>query len=169
MSDSTKAIPPGVDSPPSLATLSAAGDSVHDIGLCRYAALMTQLGSGQTRSAVLSSASLSEEQWNEVEKTWGLRLAKAAQAGDTKLLLEFEKAVAKAYRDCPALEPTRSLAEYASMVAAIENGTEPVIVCAKAKLRLNEFFALQQAWTRKVASDPELSESFRLLVDGAKS
>jgi hypothetical protein len=128
---------------------------------------MTRLAAGQPRHLLLSGARLDEKTWLDVEKTWGLRLAAAAQRADTQTLLDFEKAVAETQRSCPAPDPSRTMAEYAAMVASIENGTAPIAVCAQYQLKLGDFFALQQAWTRRITSDPELARTFRNMVNGA--
>lgn len=142
-------------------------DPVHGIDLVGYASIMARLASGQSRQALLSGAGLDEQKWQDVEKTWGLRLAKAAQQNDTRTLLAFEKGVAAAHRDSAPGDPTRGLAEYAAMVAALERGTSPIEVCAAADLKLAQFFELQQAWTRRIASDPALAATFRSMVQAA--
>src|SRR5512145_3285345 len=131
-------------------------DAVHGVELTTYAQLMTRLASGQPRDSVLTGAELDERRWAEVEKAWGLRLAKAAQQGQTHVLLEFERAVAEAQSNCPPPEPSHSLEIYAAMVARIEQGTTPMDVCAHFGLKLRQFFELQQAWTRRIAKDVEL-------------
>lgn len=142
---------------------------VYGIDLPTYAALMTRLASGQPRGLVLSGASLDERTWLEVEKTWALRLAKAAQRGDTSTILEFERGVAAAQQNCPAPDPSRSMADYAAMSAAIEKGASPIEVCAHFEMKLTEFFELQQAWTRRIIADPNLARAFRELVASANA
>src|SRR5512138_2822159 len=108
---------------------------VHGIDLAGYASLMTRLAAGQPRHLLLSGANLDEKTWLEVEKTWGLRLAAAAQRADTQTLLDFEKAVAETQRSCPPPDPSHTMAKYAAMVARLENGTAPIAVCAQYQLK----------------------------------
>ncbi|HMA94026.1 MAG TPA: hypothetical protein VKP30_15145 [Polyangiaceae bacterium] len=140
-------------------------DAVHGVDLTTYAQLMTRLASGQPRDSVLTGAGLDERSWAEVEKACGLRLAKAAQQGQTHVLLDFERAVADAQSNCPPSEPSHSLEIYAAMVAQIEQGMTPMDVCAHFGLKLRQFFELQQAWTRRIAKDAELGRKFRGMVE----
>ncbi len=154
--------------PPSDAESQAApaiSGAVHGVDLTTYAQLMTRLASGQPRDSVLTGAGLDERSWTEVEKTWGLRLAKAAQQGQTHVLLEFERAVADAQSNCPPPEPSHSLEIYAAMVARIEQGMAPMDVCAHFGLKLGQFFELQQAWTRRIVREPEIGRKFRGMVE----
>jgi hypothetical protein len=144
--------------------------AVHGVDLKRYAELMTRLASGEPRAQVLDGAALDEQKWLEIEKTWGLRLAEAAQRGNTQALIEFEKGVADAQKNASVTtEPRRSLQDYAHMVALTQSGVDPVTVCARAKLRLGEFFELQQAWTQRLTKDPALAAAFREMVASARN
>jgi len=149
--------------------LPSMSDAVHGVDLTTYAQLMTRLASGQPRDSVLTGAGLDEQSWTEVEKACGLRLAKAAQQGQTHVLLEFERAVAVAQSNCPPPEPSHSLEIYAAMVARIEQGMTPMNVCAHFGLNLRQFFELQQAWTRRIVSEPEIGRNFRGMVEGGKA
>lgn len=142
--------------------------AVNGVELADYAAITMRLASGQSRTTVFAAAKLDEQSWQVVEKTWGIRLAKAAQRGDTQLLLEFQKSVVEAQRDSDVPEPSKPLSEYAAMVATIENGIDPVVVCAQAGLNLPAFFELQQAWTRRITNDPNLAKQFRVLVESSQ-
>lgn len=146
-----------------------ASDAVHGVDLAMYAQLMTRLASGQPRDSVLTGAGLDERSCTEVEKAWGLRLAKAAQQGQTHVLLEFERAVADAQSNCPPPEPSHSLEIYAAMVAQIEQGMTPLDVCAHFGLKLRQFFELQQAWTRRIVGEPEIGRRFRGMVEAGRA
>lgn len=143
-------------------------DPMHGIDLLGFARVTAQLASRQPRQTVLSGTGLSEEQWQSVEKAWGLRLAAAAQRMDTALLLQFERAVAAAQQGCEAPAPSRTMSDYAKMVAALERGATPIEIRAAYSMRLDEFFALQQAYTRRVPSDPAEADRFSRLVDAAR-
>lgn len=154
--------------PPSDADSQAApsmSDAVHGVDLTTYAQLMTRIASGQPRDSVLTGAGLDERSWTEVERACGLRLAKAAQEGQTHVLLEFERAIADAQSNCPPPEPSHSLEIYAAMVAQIEQGMTPMDVCAHFGLKLRQFFELQQAWTRRIVGEPEIGRRFRGMVE----
>lgn len=144
-------------------------DPLHGIDLFGFARITAQLAVRRPRQAVLSGAGLDEEQWQSVEKAWGLRLAAAAQRMDTAMLLQFERAMASAQQACEAPAPTRPMSDYAQMVAALERGVTPIEICAAYGMKLDEFFALQQAYTRRISSDPAEADRFSRLVEARQT
>src|SRR5262249_49703888 len=134
--------------------------AVHGIDLDAYARIAAELAErAQDRRRILSEHRLDEMRWLDVEKTWLLRVAVAAMQRDLSLGEDLDRAYAAAQATLGAVEPTRSLQEYAALLAQIESGREVPVVLAEAKLSLGDWVRLQRAWTARIVQDAALAET----------
>ncbi len=142
---------------------------MHGVDLLGYAKASARLASGVPRAEIIAQYGLDDARWLDVDKAFGLYLADAARRGDVETLKAFEGWHAEEQAACPAPAPSRPLAAYAQIAAALQAGAVPLVVCAEAGLTLPEFFALQAAWTRRLLADPALHEEYSRLVESALS
>jgi hypothetical protein len=136
-------------------------EPVRGVDLVGYAALAARLAEQrEPRGAVLQVAGLDEPAWMEIERTWMMRIGLSALQGDTSLLREYDEAYLAAQGSLGPAEPTRTLEEYAAIVARIERGEPPPQVFAAAGLSLADFARLQRAWAPRIAQDPAMRDDF---------
>jgi hypothetical protein len=164
-SSSTLPIFPGGPDP----NLPIPREAVEGYDLPRYTQVSARLAEGkEPREGVLASEKLTERGWAHVELTWMLRIASALLAGDQTLALEFDRLYVEAQDSLGPTEPTLPLDKYAVLVAQLEGGREPMEAFAEHGLSLADAARLQRAWTRRLAHDPAMNETFREMVGAAR-
>ena len=120
------------------------------------------------RGATLAEHRLDESRWMEIEKTWLLRVATASLQKDLSLGEELDRAYTAAQASLGPTDPTRSLEEYAKLMARIEGGEDVASVARSAGMSLGDWARLSRAWTARLAQDPAIGEAFRGMVARAR-
>jgi len=144
-------------------------EAVEGYDLERYARLSARLAEGrEPREGILATEKLTERGWANIELTWMLRIATALLAGDQSLALEFDRLYVEAQDSLGPTDPTLPLDKYAHLVAQLEGGRDPTEAFAEHGLSLADAARLQRAWTRRLAQDPAMTETFREMVGGAR-
>jgi hypothetical protein len=140
------------------------------VGLEAYATIAVTLALGaEARSQVLSRYSLDERRWLNIEKTWLLRVATAALAGDQSLLQEHDEATLRAQDVATANVPRLSAEAYAALVADLEAGI-PLAETLRARgVSPVAFGVSSRHWARIHAAEPSALASFRGLVDASRA
>jgi hypothetical protein len=145
-------------------------EAVEGFDLSRYAKLSARLAEGkERRDLVLSAEGLTERSWAHVELTWMLRIATEMLHGDTQLALEFDRLYVEAQDSLGPTDPVLPLDRYAHLVAQLEGGRDPVEAFHEHGLSLADAARLQRAWTKRLAQDPAMMETFREMVEGARA
>jgi hypothetical protein len=139
-------------------------DPVDGYDLGAYASVVARLADrGEPRARVLARAGLDEQRWLKIEKTWLVRIATAFLQDDPSLGKEHDDAF-QAAQNALAGEPETSLADYANLVAQIEEGRAPAQAIAAAGLTPSGFAQVQRRWAATIAADGDLASSFRAMV-----
>lgn len=145
-------------------------DAVDGVDLKTYARISAELAERKAPSAeVLRRFLLDEIRWIDIEKTWLLRVAVAGMQGDMTLGQELDAAYTEAQAALGPSDPTRSLEQYAALLARIESGQPPATVLAADGLSLADWARLQRAWTMRAVNDAGLAATLRALVEEAKA
>jgi hypothetical protein len=140
------------------------------VGLEAYVTIAVTLAlNEETRSQVLSRYSLDERRWLNIEKTWLLRVATAALAGDQTLLEEHDEATIRAQDAATAKAPALSPETYAAIVADLEAGAPLAETLQARGVGPIAFSASSRHWARVHAAEPSALASFRGLVDAART
>ena len=131
-------------------------EPVRGIDLETYARIAAELAERrEPRAAVLGRRALSESHWLEIEKSWLLRVATAALAGDAAFGQEVDRwFMAAQDASGSSAEPARSVEDYARLMVRIEAGDDLGVLLAAEKLSPADWARLQRAWTKRIAADP---------------
>jgi hypothetical protein len=140
-------------------------DPVDGVDLRRYAYLSALLAEKKApRDKTLADAGLADDQWNGIEQTWMLRIGVAALQGDVSMAREYGDLYTEAQDAYGPKEPTRSMEEYAAVMARIESGEPAPRVIAANGLSLADWARLHRAWAARIAADGELGDRYRAIV-----
>ena len=141
-------------------------DPVSGYDLAAYVAVAARLAEHrEPRPTVLAAYGLDDMRWLEIEKTWLLRLGISALKQDLSLIEEYDRLYVAAQDALGSTEPTRSLDEYAKILAELTIGRDPTEVFSAAKLSIADWSRLQRAWTRRMVNDLEISKAMRAMLD----
>ncbi|MEZ4447385.1 MAG: hypothetical protein R3B72_50380 [Polyangiaceae bacterium] len=134
---------------------------VSGVDLERYAQIAAELAEQpRARNEVLARHELNELRWLEIEKTWLLRVATGALAGDPSLGQAIDQAFIAAQDAVGGGEPARPLADYARIVARLESGEALTPTLAAEGLSLADWSRLSRAWSGRIAADPEVARAY---------
>jgi hypothetical protein len=140
-------------------------DAVDGVDLDAYVATAVELSLGrEPRRAVLARRRLDERSWLNIEKTWLLRVATAALAGDHSLLAAHDEATVRAQDAAVARSGPIPVEVYAGIVAEVETGGELSAALARRRVNAVVFGASARHWTRVHASNEATFHAFRALV-----
>ncbi len=135
--------------------------AVHGVDMESYAHIAAELAEQpRARAEVLARHGLSELKWLEVEKTWLLRIATAALAGDPTLGHEVDRAFIAAQDAAGGDEPACSVEVYARLIVRIEAGDELPAVLAAEGLSLADWARSCRAWAARIAADPAVADAY---------
>jgi hypothetical protein len=167
MTNSSETPPPNLPGFPADQPVST--EPVEGLTLEQYATISAELNERrEPPEAVLLRHGLDTSRWLRVEQTWPLRIAALALRGSPALAQDYDRYYVAAQDALGPTEPVRSLDEYARITGRIIAGEEAAQVSSSEGLSLADFARLSRAWNARLARDPEMTKTFRALVQAHK-